>query len=352
MNVGIVGPFPPPVGGMAVQADLLARMLSKDGVAVRKIRTNRDLKGFIASIPGLRTAFKFGRLNLHLVSFLPKTDVVHLFSGSRHAFFLESLPTIIICRLLRRRLVLNYHGGQAEMFLKKWKSVVALFLRMASVIVVPSDFLRSVFEKFGLSCEVIPNMIDIDTFRYRFHEKIPPRIVNVRHLSMVYNIDCTLKAFKIIKGEMPEASLILAGSGPEEERLRELSRRLELEDVIFLGGVEMSDLPALYGEGGVSINSSDFDNMPLTILEAFAAGLPVVSTRVGGIPYIIRHEYNGLLVDPDDHKGLAREVLRLFKDQDLARKLAENGRRDCEEKYAWPSIKEHLFKVYSGDVRK
>ena len=151
---------------------------------------------------------------------------------------------------------------------------------------------------------------------------------------------------------MPEASLVLAGTGPEEERLRALSRRLNLSDVEFLGGVEPSELPALYGEGGVYINSSRFDNMPLTILEAFASGLPVVTTKVGGIPYMVEPGYNGLLVEPGDRVGLAREVLRLFEDRGLARKLAENARRDCGEKYAWPSIKEHLFKVYSGDVQK
>ena len=127
-----------------------------------------------------------------------------------------------------------------------------------------------------------------------------------------------------------------------------MSRKLDLSGVEFLDGVEFSELPALYGEGGVYINSSRFDNMPLTILEAFASGLPVVTTEVGGIPYIVRDGYSGLLVEEEDYEGLARGGLRLLKDPDLARKLAENGRRDCEEKYSWPTVKERLFRVYRG----
>ncbi len=353
-KICVIGPSPSIKGGMSLQANLLSRRLREEGIGVLRVSTNPPLPRalrFLSEVRGVRTLFKTGIYLLQLLGDLPRADTVHLLASSHLSFFIDSCPAILLSRLFRKRLILNYRGGEAEIFFNRWRKVAIPLLRKADALTVPSGFLKAVFAKFGLPSRIIPNIVDLEIFVFRPPETLRERLINTRHLEPVYNIDCVLNAFRIVKERLGGVRLVLAGSGSEEERLRGLAKEWGLRNTEFLGGVNHSELAELYGGGGVFVNASRADNMPNSILEAFASGLPVVSTRTGGIPYLIRHEENGLLVGPDDHEGLAREVIRLFEDRKLARRLAENARRDCEKKYSWKAVREQLFKIYAGERR-
>jgi len=102
-----------------------------------------------------------------------------------------------------------------------------------------------------------------------------------------YNIACVLRALALIQKRWPDALLTVAGDGPQREQLRQLARDLSLRNVRFVGRVPPEHMPALYDEHDVWLNGSDVDNMPTSILEAYACGLAVAGTNPGGIPYIV-----------------------------------------------------------------
>ena len=348
MSVCIVGEFPPPPGGMAVQADLLSRNLRGDGLRVRQVRTNRSFGGIAAAlgkVPVVRSVARFFVFNGALLRRTTDSSVFHVLSNSYLSFFLFTLPPLVVARLSGRKVVVNYHGGAADEFLARWPSAKAA-LRLADRIVVPSGYLRQIFEKHGLKASVVPNVCDLDRFRFAERKDPVPVLVVARHLEPVYNVACALRAFAIVKKERPAARLIVAGGGSQSEELRKLAAGLGISEAVsFLGDVKNEDMPRIYAQADFFVNSSSVDNAPMAILEAFACGLPVVSTRAGGIPYLVEDGRTGLLVGVNDHEALAESVLSLVRSPERAAELVRNARAEAE-RYRWPSVRGEWMQIY------
>jgi L-malate glycosyltransferase len=274
-----------------------------------------------------------------------KYDVIHVFSASYWSFLLAPAPAILISRFYGKKVLLNYHSGEAEDHLKRWPLTTRPMMRLVDKIVVPSGYLVDVFRRFGLMAEAVPNSIDLARFAFRERRPLRPILLSNRNFEAHYNVECVLRAFALIQKEMPEAQLIVAGDGSRRSNLHLLAAELGLREVAFAGRVAQEKMPELYHRAHVFINASDIDNMPLSHIEAFACGLPVVTTDAGGIPYIVTNDGNGLMVSRGDHEALAAGVLRLFKDSELALRLIRTAQSDCE-KYTWTAVREGWLKVY------
>jgi glycosyltransferase involved in cell wall biosynthesis len=156
-----------------------------------------------------------------------------------------------------------------------------------------------------------------------------------------------LRAFALIQRTYPDARLIIAGDGAERASLMHLARELCLNKAEFIGRVMPDRMPALYQAADVYLNAPDIDNMPASILEAFASGLPVVTTDAGGIPYIVRHEETGWMVPRGDHAGMAAGALRLLADSSLAERLITNALEECRRKYTPRAVVGEWRRVYA-----
>jgi len=159
-------------------------------------------------------------------------------------------------------------------------------------------------------------------------------------------VPCVLRAFAVIQARIPEARLIVIGDGPERTRVHETAHALRLRNVEFVGAVPPTEMGRWYDEADVYLNASDIDNMPNSIIEAFACGLPVVTSRAGGIPFVVQHERNGLLVECGDHEGLAAATLRLLEEPALAQRLIAEGLRDVEQHYTWGAVSDGWAQLY------
>jgi phenylacetate-CoA ligase len=203
-----------------------------------------------------------------------------------------------VARTLGKRVILNYHSGEADDHLARWGVRVHPWLRLAHEIVVPSEYLRDVFARHGYRARVIPNVVD--TSRFLFRERVPlrPRLVSTRNLESHYGLDNTIEAFALVRERYPEATLTIAGYGGEEQSLRRLAGSLAPDAVRFVGRVEPPQMPSLLDAADVFVNSSVVDNQPVSVLEAFASGVPVVSTPTGDIANMVRDVETGLLVPP------------------------------------------------------
>ncbi len=138
----------------------------------------------------------------------------------------------------------------------------------------------------------------------------------------------------------------MAGSGPELPYLRSLFGELAVEDCVhFSGRIDNVKIPTLYAAADCLINPSKVDNMPISILEAFASGVPVVSTAAGGIPDMVENGVSGLLVPIGDHEAMARQVLRVLQDGSLAERLRQAGLRQAQ-KYAWQQVRAQWLDAY------
>ena len=339
------------LGGQAIQAKRLLEGLSREsGVEAELLPINPRLPGplrLLQRIKYVRTVVTSIAYIASLLVRVPRFDVVHVFSASYFSFVLAPAPAVLIAKLYGKPVLLNYHSGEAEDHLRRWPRTSLPIIRLADRVVVPSDYLVSVFANFGIKAERVLNTVDLARFRFRERRELSPVLLSNRNLERHYNVECILRSFAMIQQRIPDARLLVAGDGSERNRLRALAVSLGLKNVEFLGAVAPEHMPALYDRAGVFVNASDIDNQPLSIIEAFASGLPVVTTDAGGIPDMVTNEETGLLVDRNDHEAIAESVIRLLSDNPLAQRLASLG-EEASHKYTWAAVRRDWLRLYSA----
>lgn len=169
-----------------------------------------------------------------------------------------------------------------------------------------------------------------------------------RNLEPIYDNETAIRAFSIVRQTYPDAQLTIAGSGPQAELLTALVQALELGDsVSFVGRLDPDEMAHAYREADISINPSRVDNMPVSILEAMASGTPVVSTAVGGVPFLVEDRKTALLVPPGSPEAMADAIKQIMEDASLADCLAANGLQEVQ-KYTWPKTWPLLAAVYQN----
>jgi glycosyltransferase involved in cell wall biosynthesis len=350
-SVGVVCHFPPPPGGMPAQAEALVAGLEREGVAVRRIATN--LRGsraarWLDDIRGVRTLVRAPLFLVRLAAALPGLTLLHVLSGSGLSFLIFTAPAVLVAAALGRRVVLHYHGGGARAFFLRWPRLVRFVARRADAIIVPSGFVQEAFTLIGLEASVVPNLCDTDPFPFAEQQPGAPVLLVARHLEPIYNVECALRAFAQVVRRHPEARLIVAGGGSQDAMLKALAADLGLGPAVtFTGYVSHTDVRDLYRSATIFVNSSNVDNFPISILEAFSSGLAVVTTAAGGIPYVVTHEANGLLVGVGQADELAAGITRLIEDRPLRERLRRQGRRDVE-RYSWRSVYPCLRAIYEA----
>ena len=350
LRVCLVAPSLSILGGQAVAAQrLLERLRTVPGLEIGFLphdpRTNALLR-LLQRVKYVRTLATTVAYVSSLLRKLPAYDVVHVFSASYWSFLLAPTPAILIGKLLGKRVVVNYRSGEAEDHLTRWRRTAVPTLHRADAVIAPSRYLVDVFARFGIAAESIANFVDPEAVRFRERSTLRPVFLSNRNFQALYNVPCVLRAFAVIQARMPEARLIVVGDGPERASVHETARALGLRHVEFVGAVRPAEMGRWYDEADVYLNASDIDNMPNSIIEAFACGLPVVTSRAGGIPYVVEHERNGLMVDCGDHEALAGAALRLLGDPALAQRLIGEGLRDVREQYTWDAVSDRWTRLY------
>ena len=348
-RVLLVAPSPPPYGGMALQAQMLAKLVASDGHDVSFQSANPSLpewSRWAGRLPGVRTVLRCVLIWIGLWRQVRQVEVVHILAASWLYFFAVVLPAVVMGRLRGVRVVLNYRGGEARPFFARWGWAVRPVLRLADTITVPSEFLAAVIrEQFSVPVLIVPNILNSSEFRYRSRTTLQPKMLVTRHLEKPYDVESVLKAFGAVQDRYPQASLWIAGTGSQLRYLQGLVSAWNLNNVRFLGQVAHDELPRIYDECDILLNGSRVDNFPGALLEGSAAGLAVVSTSAGGISVMYEHEKTALLVEPGDWQGLAAAVTKLLQSPMLAFNLTQRAAalaRACE----WSEVRKLLYRAY------
>ena len=356
LQLGLVGPVPPPNGGMAMQTQQLARLLASEGVAVSLLATNGPYRPAIAGrLPVVRALFRLIPFLFDLWRLMGKVDVVHLMANSGWSWQLHSAPALWLGWLRSTPVVVNYRGGEAQPYFQRSFRRVKPSLNKAADIVVPSGYLQAVFQQFGQHTRVIPNIIDRDLFHPPAHKhpalnSTPDAqtftLVITRNLEPIYGIDTAISAFAQAYADDPALRLRIAGSGPSENALKALAQELGVEKAVsFEGRLDRDGIVALYGAADAMLNPSTVDNMPNSVLEALACGLPVISTNVGGVPYIVSQRNTALLIPASDAGAMASAIREIRRDRALRETLSRNGLAEVEQ-YAWPNVRRQWLDLY------
>ena len=350
-RIAMVGPLPPPSGGMANQTRQLAELLRFEGVQVEVVGTNPPYRpAFVGRLLGVRALFRMVPYLVALWRAFGRAQLVHVMANSGWSWHLFAAPAIWVAHHKRVPVVVNYRGGNAEQFFADSFARIKPALALASTVVVPSRFLASVFARYGVATRIVPNIIDLARFPPRSCTPAAPHLIVTRNLEPIYDVGTAIRAFAIVRKRHPDARLTVAGSGPARVDLEALAVELGVADgVTFSGSLDNREISALYRSASLMLNPSTVDNMPISILEAWASCVPVVSTNVGGVPYLVDEGRNALLVDARRPDAMAEAVLRVLESPTLASSLAEAGRA-AAERCAWPYVREAWFDIYAALV--
>lgn len=236
------------------------------------------------------------------------------------------------------------HGGDFPKRIEKSPKLVNRFLRNADKIVAPSGYLKDrIVHSENIKSLVIPNFLDLRIYPFLERKEIDSlKILWVRALAEIYNPVMAIDVLAYLHEQgFTNATLTMVGPDKDdlEKNLTDYANEKGLSNSSFIVGrlpkrewIEMSK------EYDCFINTTNIDNTPISVMEAMALGMPVISTDVGGIPYIIDHEINGILVSEGDVENMANSILSLKNDSLLCQKLSLQARKKAES-WDWEEIK-------------
>lgn len=284
-------------------------------------------------------------LFLPLLKKVKEFDIIHVHGCSYLGFFPILAGIIASKYFYKRKVVVSYHGGGAELFLSRYNKIIINILQKADCVTVMSGFLQDIFKTYGLNTTILPNIFDLPE---KINIKVDfntPRLVSVRSLSKLYNIIDIIKAFEMLIGTYKNAELKIIGSGKEIDYLKTFCNKRKLTNVEFIGFVPNGEIGLALSESNIFVSVPSVDNQPISILEAFAFGIPVISTDVGGIPYMIEDSVNGLLVKVNCPEQICEKVKWIMENPEKAGVLVNNAKKELA-KYSWETIKSKLLGIY------
>jgi glycosyltransferase involved in cell wall biosynthesis len=321
-------------GRVTTQGERLADLLARDGYPVDQASSqhNRYLRALHICFVAL-TRCRFARI-----------VILQIYSGP--SFLVEDIASFLV-RLCSRRIIMHCHGGNMPEFQARFPNWTARVLARADMIITPSRYLERSLCHAGVPCAIIPNTIELTSYPYRHRARLRPKLLWMRAFHpQVYNPAMAIRVFARVKRQIPEATLVMAGQyDPAQRDVERLAHELGVANSIrFAGFLDMRKKKIEAEDADIFINTNRIDNTPVGIVEAFAFGLPVVATEVGGIADLIVDGETGLLVPMDADNAMAEAIVRLLRDPELAGRLSSNGRKYAET-CGWDAVKPHWEQI-------
>lgn len=282
-----------------------------------------------------------------------ETKLAFIDTYSTQAFYFAFLASCF-CKILRLEYVLVLHGGNLPYRFKKSKYMVNWLFANAFRIIAPSTYLCKASIDAGLQEPiVIPNPIKVENYIFKSRSKLRPHLLWVRSLQSIYNPKLAIDLIAELKFKYPDIKLTIVG--PDKENMLPsligmvMSKGLG-SNVVFTGKLSLKEWTELSVSHDIFLNTTTIDNTPVSVLEAMALGLPVVSTNVGGIPFILKDGHDALLCESNDLKAMKEAVENLLKDSALVQNLCLNARRKIESQYKDSVILTQWMELISSSI--
>ena len=269
-----------------------------------------------------------------------KIDAVILEVYSGLSFFIAEIVGEI-CRSLKIPLVMVLHGGNLPDFVAANPRRAGVTLKKARVLVAPSEFIAEKLAAFGFQVRVIPNVIDLNRYNYRKRELIRPQLLWMRSFHEIYNPQMAVAVLSELVKSYPEARLVMAGVDKGlQAQVKEKAEKLGLEKAVrFAGFLDEKKKRDEFSRADIYLNTNRVDNMPVSIVEACASGLPVVATRVGGIPWLIADGESGLLVENENVGEMVKAIKKLLNEPNFTERISRNA-RNLAERSDWAAVRQ------------
>jgi glycosyltransferase involved in cell wall biosynthesis len=314
--------------------DTLSNLLKSEGRVIRAVSSYRF------------KPFRLLSMVINLLWFCRKVEYVLIDTYSTNNFYYAFIISKL-CKWLQLKYIPILRGGNLPVRLDSSPRMSNLVFNNSYKNIAPSNYLKSEFDKRGFSSTYVPNVIEIKNYKFLERGISTPRLLYVRAFAGIYNPEMAIEVLNKILEKYPEARLCMIGPVKDDsfEKCKALVKELNIEDKVeFTGKLSKSAWYKKAEEFNVFINTTNIDNTPVSVMEAMALGLPVVSTNVGGVPYLIDDKQTGLLVDKGDVDQMALGIEKLTIDNEFRSKLVQNARLQVE-KFDWEAVKHQWIKI-------
>ena len=273
-----------------------------------------------------------------------KVDYVIIDTYSTSNFY-YALLTSQLCRLFRLKYLPILHGGNLPYRLKQNPKLSSLIFNNSFQNIAPSGYLKYEFEIKGYKSLLIPNVIPIANYTFKERKKIAPKLLYVRAFASIYNPTMAIEVLKELKKKYSEATLCMIGPDKDGtlKDVKHLINTYDLQDSVEITGVlPKKEWHEKSKDFDIFINTTNVDNTPISVIEAMALGLPVVSTNVGGLPYLISNNIDGVLVDKEQPLLMANEIHKIIEKNKSS--FAKKARSKVEN-FDWSVVKNEWLKL-------
>ena len=324
--------------------------LSKHGRTVTSIET----LGILLEKEGYAVSYASSKRNkaLRLVDMLyqtfkhrNRTDYVLIDTYSTYNFW-YAFAVSQLCRLLKLKYIPKLDGGELPNRLIKNPRMCAMIFKNSYRNIAPSAYLWEAFRDRGFSEIVfIPNSIELKKYHFKARPDCAPKLLWVRSFAAIYNPEMALRVFSRLKRDFANCELCMVG--PDKDgtlrKIQEMAKQLKLQ-VIFTGKLAKTEWVGRSENFDIFINTTHFDNTPVSVIEAMALGLPIVSTNVGGISYLLEDQKTALLVKDNDIDGMVNAIKRIITDNSLKEDLVNNALH-LVQGFDWEKVKSKWHEV-------
>lgn len=320
-------------GGAPTSVDTLSPLLQKEGFLVKSAsgKKNKLLRLWEMQKLIIKEAFR--------------TDLVLIDTYSTKNFW-YAVISARLCRWLKIPYALFLHGGNLGERLKNNPIYSKRLFGKAKWNIVPSRFLYDDFQARNIPfLKYIPNSLELEQYEFREQNELRPKLLWVRSFSKVYNPQLALKVIQMLQKKYPDSELCMVG--PEKDSTLKVCKRYAKEHklpVKFTGKLSKEEWLKISREYDIFLNTTNVDNTPVSVMEAMALGLPIVSTNVGGMPYLISDEENGLLVPPNDEKQMLAAIEYLLENPGKALGMSRKARKKVED-FDWGKVKQQWVEL-------
>ena len=316
----------------ATSMDVLSRFLSIEGFTIYKSSSKSN------------TFFRLLEMCYDLVRYRSIVDYVLIDTFSTANFY-YALLTSQLCRFFSLKYLPILHGGNLPYRLKQNPRLSSLIFKNSYQNIAPSGYLKYEFEKEGYKTILIPNVIPIANYTFKERKKIAPKLLYVRAFAKIYNPSMAVEVLKELKKTYPKAILCMIGPDKDGtlDDVLQLINTYKLEDSVEITGVlSKEEWHEKSEDYDIFINTTNVDNTPISIIEAMALGLPIVSTNVGGLPYLIENNRDGILVDKNNAIAMSMRIIEIVDKNSIS--LAKKARIKAEF-FDWSSVRNQWLNI-------
>ncbi|MCF6212463.1 MAG: glycosyltransferase family 4 protein [Flavobacteriaceae bacterium] len=252
-----------------------------------------------------------------------------------------------MARFLKIKYIPILHGGNLPSRLKNSEHLSKMIFANSYANVAPSNYLKNAFNQKGFRVLFIPNVLTISDYNFKSRECFYPNLLWVRAFDKTYNPVMAIEVLNQLKQKYPKAKLCMIGPFKDKSHQQTLDKIKEfaLEKDVEITGVLPKEVWGQKSEDfDIFINTTNFDNTPVSIMEAMALGIPIVSTNAGGLPFLINDKNEGVLTNKGDATQMAKEIVNLLENQEQTVQMCVNARKKAES-FDWMSVKNQWYSL-------